>query len=83
MTLRQLRYLLAVVDNGMNITAAADSLYTSQPGMSRQLRQLEDEIGVPVFSRKGRVLTGLTPAGTLRCGRLRLVLEAARGVVHP
>jgi len=75
MTLRQLRYLLAVVDNGMNITAAADSLYTSQPGMSRQLRQLEDEIGVPVFSRKGRVLTGLTPAGAT-------VVEYARNIAR-
>ncbi|MDZ7643841.1 MAG: LysR substrate-binding domain-containing protein [Woeseiaceae bacterium] len=61
--MKQLKYLLAVVDNGMNITAAAESLYTSQPGISKQLRQLETEIGVRLFSRSGRVLTGLTPAG--------------------
>ncbi len=63
MTLKQLKYLLAVVDNGLNITAAAERLYTSQPGISKQLKQLEEEIGARVFSRKGKSLVGLTPAG--------------------
>ncbi len=63
MTLKQLKYLLGVVDNGFNITAAAERLFTSQPGISKQLRQLEDEVGVPLFSRKGRNLNALTPAG--------------------
>lgn len=63
MTLKQLKYLLAVVDNGFNITTAADRLYTSQPGISKQLRQFEREIGVAIFSRKGKSLVGLTPAG--------------------
>jgi LysR family cys regulon transcriptional activator len=63
MTLKQLKYLLAVVDNGLNITSAADRLYTSQPGISKQLRQLEREIGVTIFSRKGKSLVALTPAG--------------------
>lgn len=64
MTLIQLRYLLGVVDNGLNITAAADRLFTSQPGVSKQLRQLEQEVGLQIFSRKGKALVGLTPAGT-------------------
>jgi len=63
MTLKQLKYLLGVVDNGLNITSAADRLYTSQPGISKQLRQLEREIGVTIFSRKGKSLVALTPAG--------------------
>ena len=63
MTLKQLKYLLGVVDNGFNITATADRLYTSQPGISKQLRQLEEELGVPLFARKGRALHALTPAG--------------------
>ena len=63
MTLKQLQYLLGVVDNGLNITTAADRLYTSQPGISKQLRQLEREIGVTLFSRKGKSLVALTPAG--------------------
>lgn len=63
MTLTQLKYLLGVVDNGLNITAAAERLYTSQPGISKQLRQLEQEVGVQIFSRKGKSLVGITPAG--------------------
>ncbi|MEQ8205616.1 MAG: LysR substrate-binding domain-containing protein [Woeseia sp.] len=63
MTLKQLKYLLGVVDNGLNITAAAEHLFTSQPGISKQLRQLEQEVGVQLFSRKGKVLSALTPAG--------------------
>ena len=63
MTLKQLKYLLGVVDNGLNITSAADRLYTSQPGISKQLKQLEREIGVTIFSRKGKSLVALTPAG--------------------
>jgi LysR family cys regulon transcriptional activator len=51
MTLIQLKYLLGVVDNGLNITTAAERLYTSQPGISKQLRQLEQEVGVQIFSR--------------------------------
>ena len=63
MTLTQLKYVLGVVDNGLNITSAAERLYTSQPGISKQLRQLEEEIGVKIFSRKGKALVGVTPAG--------------------
>ncbi|MBV1905839.1 MAG: LysR family transcriptional regulator [Pseudomonadales bacterium] len=63
MTLQQLKYLLGVVDNGLNITSAAEHLHTSQPGISRQLKQLEREIGVTIFSRKGKSLVALTSAG--------------------
>ncbi len=63
MTLTQIKYLLGVVDNGLNITTAAERLYTSQPGISKQLRQLEEEVGVQIFSRKGKALVGITPAG--------------------
>lgn len=63
MTLKQLKYLLGVVDHGLNITTAAERLYTSQPGISKQLRQLEREVGVQLFSRKGKNLVALTPAG--------------------
>lgn len=63
MTLKQLQYLLGVVDNGLNITSTADRLFTSQPGISKQLKQLEQEIGVRIFTRKGKSLAALTPAG--------------------
>jgi LysR family cys regulon transcriptional activator len=61
--LQQLRYLCAIVDHGLNVSDAAEALFTSQPGISKQVRQLEDEIGVPVFVRHGKRLSALTPAG--------------------
>jgi len=46
------------------VTATADSLYTSQPGISKQIRLLEDELGFPIFIRNGKHLTEITPAGS-------------------
>ncbi len=63
MNLQQLRYLCAIVDHGLNVSDAAEALYTSQPGISKQVRQLEDELGVQVFVRHGKRLSSLTPAG--------------------
>ena len=63
MKLQQLKYLLAIVDNGLNITAAAERLYTSQPGVSKQLKLLEEELGLQLFVRKGKSLGGITAAG--------------------
>jgi len=63
MTLQQLKYLLAIADSGLNITAAAERLYTSQPGISKQLKLLEQELGVLLFTRKGKSLVAVTPAG--------------------
>jgi len=61
--LQQLKYLCAVVDHGLNVSEAAQALFTSQPGISKQVRQLEDELGLKVFVRQGKRLTSLTPAG--------------------
>jgi LysR family cys regulon transcriptional activator len=61
--LQQLKYLCAIVDNGLNVSDAAEALYTSQPGISKQIRQLEDELGLRVFVRQGKRLASLTPAG--------------------
>jgi LysR family transcriptional regulator, cys regulon transcriptional activator len=61
--LQQLRYLCAIVDHGLNVSDAAAALHTSQPGISKQIRQFEDEIGVRVFLRQGKRLASLTPAG--------------------
>ena len=63
MNLQQLKYICAVVDHGLNVSDAADALFTSQPGISKQIRQLEDELGLQVFVRQGKRLTMLTPAG--------------------
>jgi len=63
MKLQQLRYVLAIAENNLNITAAANQLFTSQPGVSKQLKLLEEELGVQVFSRKGKSLDSITPEG--------------------
>jgi LysR family cys regulon transcriptional activator len=73
--LQQLRYLCAVVDNGLNVSDAAEALYTSQPGISKQIRQLEDELGLRVFVRQGKRLTSLTPAGEVVVATARRALR--------
>ena len=63
MKLQQLRYIWEVARHDLNVSVTAQSLYTSQPGISKQIRLLEDELGVEVFSRSGKHLTRVTPAG--------------------
>ncbi|MFA5632371.1 MAG: HTH-type transcriptional regulator CysB [Porticoccaceae bacterium] len=63
MKLQQLRYVWEVAQHDLNVSATAQSLYTSQPGISKQIRLLEDELGVQIFSRSGKHLTRVTPAG--------------------
>ncbi len=63
MKLQQLRYIWEVAHHDLNVSATAASLYTSQPGISKQIRLLEDELGVEIFSRSGKHLTRITPAG--------------------
>jgi LysR family cys regulon transcriptional activator len=75
MKLQQLKYLLAIIDNGLNITAAADRLYTSQPGVSKQLKLLEEELGLQLFSRKGKSLNRVTRAGEQVVLRARTIME--------
>jgi LysR family cys regulon transcriptional activator len=80
MKLHQLRYLAATVQNGLNITAAAKKLHTSQPGVSKQLKLLEDELGFPLFERDGRNLSGLTPAGQEVVDRTLRILEEVQNI---
>lgn len=63
MKLQQLRYIVEVQNNNLNVSATAESLYTSQPGISKQVRMLEDELGVQIFGRSGKHLTHVTDAG--------------------
>ena len=63
MNIQQFRYVAEVARRGMNISEAAAALHTSQPGVSRQLRELESELGVEIFVRQGKRLTALTDAG--------------------
>ncbi len=63
MNLQQLRYLREIVRQDYNISSAARVLHTVQPGISSQIRHLEEELGISIFKRHGRRLTGLTNAG--------------------
>ena len=63
MNLQQVRYVREIARRKLNLSAAAAALHTSQPGVSRQVRELESELGVDVFVRQGKRLTALTPAG--------------------
>jgi len=63
MNFQQLRFILESVRNRFNLTEVAANLHTSQPGVSRQIGELESELGVVIFVRSGKRLTGLTPLG--------------------
>jgi LysR family transcriptional regulator, cys regulon transcriptional activator len=63
MNLQQLRYIREVVRQDFNISAASETLHTAQPGISHQIKRLEDELGVAIFDRHGKRLTGLTQPG--------------------
>ena len=63
MKLQQLRYIWEVSRHDLNVSMTAESLFTSQPGISKQVRMLEDELGVQIFHRSGKHLTEITPAG--------------------
>lgn len=80
MTLTQLRYIVSIVDCGLNITAAAARIHATQPGISKQLKQLEGELGFQVFSRRGKSLQTITPAGQQVVARARVILDEARSI---
>jgi LysR family transcriptional regulator, cys regulon transcriptional activator len=80
MKLHQLRYLAAVAQSGLNITAAAHKLHTSQPGVSKQIKLLEDELGFQIFVREGRNLTRITPAGQQVIDRALHILQEAQSI---
>lgn len=75
MKLQQLRYVWEVTRHNLNVSATAQSLFTSQPGISKQIRLLEDELGVEIFARSGKHLTRVTPAG-------EAIVELAGQVLH-
>ncbi len=75
MKLQQLRYLVEVARCGLNVSEAAEVLYTSQPGVSKQIKLLEEELGVVVFERSGKRLTAITEPG-------KRVLEIAERILR-
>lgn len=78
MNLQQLRYLNEIVKNDLSISAAAATLYTSQPGISKQIKLLEEELGVDIFIRNGKRFVGLTDPGKVIAEvAARMLLEAS------
>ena len=63
MNIQQLRYVFEVVRHRLNVSEAAEALFTSQPGVSKQIRQLEDELGIEIFVRHGKRLVAVTEPG--------------------
>ncbi|AVP99192.1 CysB family transcriptional regulator [Ahniella affigens] len=80
MTLNQLRFLIAIADANLNITLAAGRVHATQPGLSKQLKQLEDELGFQLFTRKGKSLSAITPAGGEVIARARVVIDEVRNI---
>ncbi|MGC4394488.1 CysB family HTH-type transcriptional regulator [Hydrogenophaga sp. T2] len=77
MNFQQLRSVREAVRCGFNLTEVAAMLYTSQPGVSRQIRELEDELGITIFARAGKRLTGLTEPGRVLMPIVERLLQEA------
>ena len=75
MNLQQLRFMNEIVRQGLNISGAASALYTSQPGISKQIRQLEEELGIEIFVRNGKRIVAITEPG-------KAVLAIAQRMLH-
>ena len=75
MNLQQLRYFNEIVRRGLKISDAADALYTSQPNISKQIKQLEQELGIDIFVRSGKRVVAITEAG-------QAILDIARRILH-
>ncbi len=75
MKLQQLRYLCEVANQGLNLSKAAEILHTSQPGISKQIRLLENELGVDIFVRNGKRVVETTPPG-------RAIIEIAERMLR-
>jgi len=80
MKLQQLRFVLAIADSGLNITQASQVLYTSQPGVSKQLRLLEEELGVEIFSRNGKALVAITEQGQVVLDKARAIMDTVNEI---
>lgn len=82
MKLQQLRFLDAVVRNNLNVSSAAEELYTSQPGVSHQIKLLEEELDIKIFERSGKKLTGISPAGYAVLEHVNALLNNVKSIKH-
>lgn len=75
MNLQQLRYLQEIARQNLKISDAADALYTSQPGVSKQIKLLEEELGIEIFIRNGKRISAITEPG-------KAILAIAQRILH-
>ena len=80
MKLQQLRYIWEVAHHDLNVSATAQSLFTSQPGISKQIRLLEDELDVEIFARSGKHLTHVTQVGEVIIAMAGDILRQVNGI---
>ncbi|WP_439327538.1 HTH-type transcriptional regulator CysB [Lonepinella sp. BR2357] len=80
MKIQQLRYIVEIVNQNLNVTEAAAALYTSQPGISKQVRLLEEELGLEIFERNGKHIKSITPAGKKIIGIARELLVKTQAI---
>ncbi|PVX33065.1 LysR family cys regulon transcriptional activator [Pasteurella langaaensis DSM 22999] len=80
MKIQQLRYIVEIANQNLNVTEAANALYTSQPGISKQVRLLEDELGLEIFERNGKHIKAITPAGKKIIGIARELLVKTQSI---
>ena len=80
MKLQQIRFVLAISEYGLNISSAAKHLYTSQPGVSRQLRLLEEELDTLLFIRNGKQLVGITEQGKVVLAKFQNIMDLVEDI---
>ncbi len=80
MKLQQLRYLCEVANQGLNLSKAAKNLHTSQPGISKQIQLLEDELGIEIFVRNGKRVVKITPPGQATLEIAERILREAKNL---
>ena len=80
MKLQQLRYIVEIQRQGLNVSEAAEALYTSQPGISKQVKLLEEELGVAIFERSGKRFTGVTEPGKVVLAIAERILREAENL---
>ena len=78
MKLQQLRYAVEVFRRNLNVSDAADALFTSQPGVSKQIKLLEEELGVQIFIRSGKRIVAVTPAGEAVLQKAEQILQSVQ-----
>jgi LysR family cys regulon transcriptional activator len=78
--LQQLRYIVEIQRQGLNVSEAAETLFTSQPGISKQVKLLEDELGISIFERSGKRFTGVTEPGKVVLNIAERILREAENL---